>query len=956
MNRNHTKAIVATVAALAGTQHALAQFDPYCWPNSATPVGPNSAYAIYSIQTVLFGAAVGLSGTDTYTAVNNIGEVEGFPQYVNCGNETMNMAGRFGFTVGTIGSVQSTIDDSLRLTFGMPAATGNSCGFAMIVTGNPIKTTAFTTVTGEQYGSSNRYFLVDGTAGSVGIVLRVDVVADTARFQWNLTNTSTAIAPIGMMAGSQIVLSQTYPFDHDVEYVYSPGYAPFGLETWWQRTSSVLQFPNTMTFAYTQSDPYGLEVINSSLTSPNIYGINAPDQSPVDEFVIGRGWDILNHDEVPETTNPPNPDWPPSGGTLAPDVPSDEAFVEQPPGFQVQGADNFIDDPAFLQYWHELNVPAGGTRTIVAYYRSTWGVSDYQAPFAAVVDTPLTITTNPSSPSQFTNGTFDFRVYIDNVGGYATAGKLVTLINTKVTVNLPQGMVDATNPTGPNAGTLTKIIPSIAAETMGWIDFEVQVNSTAAPGPNQYTVQINATTGASKTLYGTINVAATPQLTILSNANLVGLPWTFSTSDWGTILGLTPNTQFQAFAWNPNLGQYVVSTNAVRGQGVFVVANANYGTISLGGTPTQASDYLPTDIVYEPLNGQATTLYPGWNLIANPLNYAIPLGQLDAIDVANSNTVQTWQGIVSAGLVSPALAYFDPASQGYEYISQLSDLMLPNQGYWIYLPTQDTLQLLYPAALTPEVRTVSAPWKQSESQWRLQLVAQNGKNVDAQNYIGVAPATVAKTMLSRKPPMAPVSNAISLAIQDTVSGKVTPLAQSMRSTGGNNQTWNVQVTSKSAGAVTLNWPNITTVPSDVQFQLTDTSNGATRDIRMGSGYTYNATAGQVRSFTITAVPGSASRAIISGISASLPRQGGVVSISYVLASNATVSVAILQNGRVIYNAVQGRAASAGTNTATWNLRDAANRAVAPGLYQVQITAEGANGERVYRTFPVTVTR
>jgi len=258
--------------------------------------------------------------------------------------------------------------------------------------------------------------------------------------------------------------------------------------------------------------------------------------------------------------------------------------------------------------------------------------------------------------------------------------------------------------------------------------------------------------------------------------------------------------------------------------------------------------------------------------------------------------------------------------------------------------------------LSPGVKSVTPAWKQSESQWRLQLSAQNGKSADSQNYIGVAPTAVSKVMLTRKPPVAPVPNAVSLSVQDTVSGKVVPLAQSLRSVGGNKQSWNVQVTSKAAGAVTVNWPNLSTVPKDVQFQLTDVSSGATRDIRRGSAYTFNATAGSTRSFTIAAVPGAPSAPVITNLSAARARGVGGVSISYVLASSATVSVRVLQNGRSIYQVLSGRSVSAGTNSASWALRDAANRTVAPGIYSIEITAEGANGERVHRTIPVTITR
>jgi 2-keto-3-deoxy-6-phosphogluconate aldolase len=40
----------------------------------------------------------------------------------------------------------------------------------------------------------------------------------------------------------------------------------------------------------------------------------------------------------------------------------------------------------------------------------------------------------------------------------------------------------------------------------------------------------------------------------------------------------------------------------------------------------------------------------------------------------------------------------------------------------------------------------------------------------------------------------------------------------------------------------------------------------------------------------------------------------------------------------------------------WNLRDSANRAVAPGSYTVEILAESESGERVRKFFPVNIVR
>jgi len=47
---------------------------------------------------------------------------------------------------------------------------------------------------------------------------------------------------------------------------------------------------------------------------------------------------------------------------------------------------------------------------------------------------------------------------------------------------------------------------------------------------------------------------------------------------------------------------------------------------------------------------------------------------------------------------------------------------------------------------------------------------------------------------------------------------------------------------------------------------------------------------------------------------------------------------------------------AGENRLVWNLRDNANRSVAPGAYTVEITAESETGERVRKLYPVTVIR
>jgi hypothetical protein len=82
-----------------------------------------------------------------------------------------------------------------------------------------------------------------------------------------------------------------------------------------------------------------------------------------------------------------------------------------------------------------------------------------------------------------------------------------------------------------------------------------------------------------------------------------------------------------------------------------------------------------------------------------------------------------------------------------------------------------------------------------------------------------------------------------------------------------------------------------------------------------------------------------------------------MTISYALSADALVSVRVLSgSGKEVFTVSRGRADNAGENQVIWNLRDNANRAVAPGAYRVEILAETPNGERVRKIVPVNVIR
>jgi flagellar hook assembly protein FlgD len=131
-----------------------------------------------------------------------------------------------------------------------------------------------------------------------------------------------------------------------------------------------------------------------------------------------------------------------------------------------------------------------------------------------------------------------------------------------------------------------------------------------------------------------------------------------------------------------------------------------------------------------------------------------------------------------------------------------------------------------------------------------------------------------------------------------------------------------------------------------------------RDLRAVSGYTYYMSQPGTREFTITLEQAGSSRPTIGNVLVAQDnRSGGAMTISYALSADALVSVRVLSaSGKEVFTVTRGRADNSGENQVLWNLRDNANRAVAPGTYRVEILAETPDGERVRKIVPVNVIR
>lgn len=931
-------AFAASASAVFAQTGGGAAYDPGCWPPMADR-GPSDDYIIYNLpfedgDNQLFGVTLGINGNNNYGNQCTPNTNADF---------SFDVRGRVGFSIGSIGSVQSEFDNYLRMNWGMPIMVGGGTGYAML-TERASATGALTrTLFGANaidtafVGASDRYAVAFSNAGSFRVRLQVDLIGDAARLQWDITNTTAAPIFGGLWFGQWVVFLDQNGNGEDPTFVNTPENKPFTTPKRLRREgvtgpqdADILPMTPYVNFAASITNAYGLQLVNE----PRIVnGQPDSDVTPVSEVAVGSADFLLG---FIENNSPTMPDV-----TLDRDVPVS-------PG-----------DRGYIQKWETELIPPGGTRRIVGFYRSTWGLANYARPFSVVVDAPNVINVEGENAETFEPNPFTLRVYVDNTRGYSTVDREITLNDVRVQVNLPPGMTDANDPT---SSTLVARINTIAPRRMEFVDFRVRV-SPETTGILPYSVQVSAPTGANKLLSGTINVATQPRLNLPASKNLVATPWRFNNTSWEAILGLEVDQDFQAFTFDPRQGEYVIQTGPQRGRGTWLLFNEGStpppGNIQLGGEPQSPGDNQS--------GAPAIALSQGWNLISNPYNYPIPLGQIVGVLAQNPGDSLTWGELVAAGAVSSAVAFYDADSPTpeYKFIQGNAALLLPNRGYWVFVQSSNlaelgtALTLEFPPVFTPFSRdTDGGPFVQSDKQWRLQLAARQNEIIDSQNFVGQARTEkdVARWR-QYEAPLPPGKTGMNLYVTDVVNGKPSQLSQALVGNTG-RKSFNVEVFTKTTGTTTITWPNLSTLPKNVKATITDLATNTSRNLRRTSGYTFEAEERSVRKFRVDLEIGGLARPTIGVVTASRVGRSANApfNITYTLSSNATTTVRILNGGREIFVPVRARADRAGQNSVTWNLRDNANRSVAPGNYTVEITVESEEGERVRKFYPINVIR
>lgn len=913
--------VPALVSAIPGWEMC---FDPL----NTQPISPDAFVAVAGNSIIVGG--IGVSGTINWGPASPCGRPPG--------DNPRNIPGYMQLHVGPGGSLESSSDDWAPITMGgldptifLPPTflgAGNEWSYVTIRAippqGDPVDTKF--QGGGARSTFSFRRVVASETAGAaasvpvlVNLVMRS--VGGSIRYEWTLTNQSANQLQIGLrhMSWLGMVTPDGISGYFGPAYCLAPNVGFLPIEVAFDRRLDPMRFPSELQFHFRQSNPYpSLRV----LTSPDPAH---PDQTRADRIIYA------------------NFDWAEPGQGQDPDN-----LWNFPVLF-----DRGVFNSAFALYFDPVPVPAGASRRIVYYLEPAWvtvnNALGNDGAFAIATEAPWFINYSASGTNRLDPNPFFVTLWVDNQYGNFGETQELTMRNVNCTIALGPGLSLAPGETA------TKTIASIPPAGVSTVRWRVVADGVRA-GLLQYQISVSADPGGSKSISRSVFVSHTPVKDIVQGPQLVGFPWRFANTSLNVILGLSSPADYTAFDWDATTQSYAITTQAKRGVGQWIVATANFPNTVYNGAST------PTDVVG---GGFRTRLRRGWNLMANPYPYPLPLAQLRGIRSDRQTEVLTWQEMAGQGLRNVVFSY-DTVAGDYVFTSDPMFMLPPGEGHWVFLsiPEGITMDILWPPIYQPGLpgspRAQGNPWSGSPDRWRLQIVARGKGVTDTSNYLGIVPDRAEAQQLSfPEPPIVPGARGRLAFVKRDSDGTEMRWAQDIREKAGRH-VFTVEFSAFAEGTYTIMWPNIREIPRNVRLRFVDTQTGQARDMRTNTGYTFSVTEPGVRRFEIILESGGvASRPVIGNVMVSSQGRDGnaPITIQYSLNTSAEVTVRILSlSGQPIATLARGQSAEPGVSMVSWSKRTDSGRAVAPGNYIVEIVAESSEGQRVRVTRPVIVVR
>ncbi len=552
-----------------------------------------------------------------------------------------------------------------------------------------------------------------------------------------------------------------------------------------------------------------------------------------------------------------------------------------------------------------------------------------------------------------------------SVTGLVATSTGIAVSGATVTVTSASGTVLATVTTGavqtgtdPNTGqaiTFNYTVPNVPAGSPVTVSAAKSGYTARAP----LTVTVTVSSGVAS---NGANLILDP-LAIFSNTlSMVSAPYTYP-QDVAALLNVpgadVSSGAFQFIYWNTATGQYDMHPTPPAdtfhlGLGYFMLDTNGSTALAL----TQVGTPAPQ------VNGNYQTfeipLQQGWNMIGAPFTQSVDFTKLQIKTQSGALVDMPTAQTGANPIIGAALWTLQQGAYGVVYTLD------PYRGYWLYAFQPCTLEVLASAQTgraafgAPSTRALE--FASTGGNWKLDLNVTAGTQSASRAVLGVNTlATDQYDQYKMMAPPQPGKEGVSIFFPHTNWGRAAGnYMVDVRSTRA--ASWSFTVQSNVPGqAVTLTWPNLAAIGRR-QVMLTDLDSNVTFALNDRAAYTIPAGSGtQVRHFQLTVQP--ASRPVLQLLNvvtnlASTRADGAATAaeINMTLTSSANLSVQIMHNGQVIRNLAAQETRAAGPVSLTWDLRSDAGILVPAGVYQVQVTAIGQNGQRVPRIVPLILTR
>lgn len=462
--------------------------------------------------------------------------------------------------------------------------------------------------------------------------------------------------------------------------------------------------------------------------------------------------------------------------------------------------------------------------------------------------------------------------------------------------------------------------------------------------PAQRTVTV-----VSNTVTSNVTFALSSLHTFPAALQLVSLPYDYSGRDPATLLGVTGTllmATWESYYPNPTdpytvVGRYRLYPNAPadrfrlgRGYWLRLSSPSDLSEQGLAATGTVAID-----------------LMPGWNLIGDPFPSLVDFYSA-MVQEEGTGIQHTVQNALSSGLLEGGM--FAYVLGGYQNTSVFS----PWVGTWLRASARCSLLVNQTTgSLAVTERGVPTP----EGGWLASLeVSANGMTDRATHFGAGTRATGGYDcgLDMPKPPAPDFAPYVYAAlVHENWAGHSGAYSVDVVSTRDRAPKWTLRVmTNQVDSEVTVRWPNLSALPSNVRPILTDPVTGKSVYMRTAASYTFRATADPRELVISLADTGPAYGLTVSGASAQQVSAGDV-RVVYSLSRPAQVDVEVMNMaGRIVRQVQTAATAAAGAQTTRWDGRSSNGTRVAAGRYLVRITARAEDGQQTQVVVPVQIGR